>query len=165
MLGPVFTLENLIIKCNGGLFFSLLPEFGEELIDFLLFSHSVMYDSLRPHGLQHARLPSPSPSPRVCPSSCPLMPSNHLILCRSLLILPSIFLPSIRVSSNESVLRIRWPKCWRFSFSISPSSEYSGLISFRIDWFDLLVVHSFIYTHTHTLFYNLLLYGLSQNIE
>ena len=66
-------------------------------------------------------------------------PSNHLILCRPLLLLPSIFL-SIRVFSNESVLRIRWPNYWSFSFSISPSNEYSGLISFRMDWFDLLAV-------------------------
>ena len=65
------------------------------------------------------------------------MPSNHLILCRPLLLLPSVF-PSIRVFSNESVLCIRWPKYWSFSFSISPSNEYSGLISFRIDWLDLL---------------------------
>ena len=68
-----------------------------------------------------------------------VMPSNHLILCRPLLLLPSIF-PSIRVFSNESALPIRWPKYWSFSFSISPSNEYSGLISFRIDWFDLLAV-------------------------
>ena len=68
-----------------------------------------------------------------------VMPSNHLILCHSLLLLPSIF-PSIRVFSSESVLHIRWPKYWRFSFSISPSSEYSGLISFRMDWLDLLKV-------------------------
>ena len=66
----------------------------------------------------------------------PVMPSNHLILCRPLLLLPSIF-PSIRVFSSESVLHIRWPKYWGFSFSISPSSEYSGLISFRMDWLDL----------------------------
>ena len=66
-----------------------------------------------------------------------VMPSNHLILCCPLLFLPSIF-PSIRVFSNESVLHIRWPKYWSFSFSISPSNEYSGLISFRMDWFDLL---------------------------
>ena len=65
--------------------------------------------------------------------------SNHLILCYPLLLLPSIF-PSIRVFSNESAFRIRWPKYWSFSFSISPSNEYSGLISFRIDWFDLLAV-------------------------
>ena len=68
-----------------------------------------------------------------------VMPSNHLILCRPLLLLPSIFL-SIRAFSNESVLHIRWPKYWSFSFSISPSNEYSGLISFRNDWFDLLAV-------------------------
>ena len=68
-----------------------------------------------------------------------VMPSNHLILCRLLLLLPSV-LPSIRVFSSESVLGIRWPKCWSFSFSISPSNEYSELISFRIDWFDLLAV-------------------------
>ena len=68
-----------------------------------------------------------------------VMPSNHLILCCPLLLLPSIF-PSIRVSSNESVFHIRWPKYWSFSFGISPSKEYSGLVSFRIDWFDLLVV-------------------------
>ena len=68
-----------------------------------------------------------------------VMPSNHLILCRPLLLQPSIF-PSIRVFSNESVLCIRWPKHWSFSFSISPSNEYSGLISFRTDWFDLLAV-------------------------
>ena len=68
-----------------------------------------------------------------------VMPSNHLVLCRPLLLLPSIF-PSIRVFSNESVLHIRWPKYRSFSFSISPSNEYSGLISFRIDWFDLLTI-------------------------
>ena len=68
-----------------------------------------------------------------------VVPSNHLILCRPLLFLPSIF-PSIKVFSDESVLRIRWPKYWSFSFSISPSSEYPGLISFMIDWLDLLAV-------------------------
>ena len=68
-----------------------------------------------------------------------LMPSNHLIFCCPLLLLPSIF-PRIRVFSNESALHIRWPKYWSFSFSISPSNEYSGLISFRINWFDLLTV-------------------------
>ena len=68
-----------------------------------------------------------------------VMPSNHLILCRPLLLLPSVF-PSIRVFPNESALLIRWPNYWSFSFSISPSNEYSGLISFRIDWLDLLAV-------------------------
>ena len=75
-----------------------------------------------------------------------VMPSNHLILCCPLLLLPSIF-PSIRVFSNESVLLIRWPKDWSFSFNISPSDEYSGLISFRMDWLDLLAVNLF---HTRT---------------
>ena len=85
---------------------------------------------MRHHDPQHARPPCPSPTLRVHPNPCPwmVMPSNHLILCHPLL-LPSIF-PSIRVFSNESALRIRWPKYW--SFSISPSNEYSGLISFRI---------------------------------
>ena len=68
-----------------------------------------------------------------------VMPSNHLILCHPLLLLPSIF-PSIRVFSSESILRIRWPKYWSFSFSITLSNEYSGLISFRMDWLDLLAV-------------------------
>ena len=98
--------------------------------------------TLGPHGLQHTRLPCPSPTPRACSNTCPsrrLMQSNHLILCRPLPLPPSSF-PSIRVFSNESALRIRWPKYWIFSFSISPSNEYSGLISFRMDWLDLLVV-------------------------
>ena len=105
-----------------------------------------MSDSLQPHGLQHTR-----PS---CPSSLSItkfrsllklmsvesvMPSNHLNLYRPLLLPPSIF-SSIRVFSNESVLCIKWPKYWSFSFSISPSNEYPGLISFSIDWLDLLAV-------------------------
>jgi len=102
------------------------------------FSHSVMSDSFQPHGLQHARPPCLSPILRVYSNSCPLIvPSNHLILCHPLLLLPSIF-PSITVFSNESVLHIKWPKYWSFSFSISPSNEYLGLISFRMDWLDLL---------------------------
>src|SRR5574340_1124185 len=68
-----------------------------------------------------------------------VMPSNHLILCQPLLLLPSIF-PSIRVFSNESAFHIRWPKCWSFSFNISPSNEHLGLVSFRMDWLDLLAV-------------------------
>ena len=84
-----------------------------------------------------------------------VMPSNHLILCRPLPLLPSIF-PSIRVFSNESVLRIRWPKYWSFSFSISPSNEYSGLISFMIDWLDLLAVQGTLKSllHTHYFYSN-----------
>ena len=100
-----------------------------------------MSDSLRPHGLQHTRPPCPSPTPRVYPNSSPLIrSSNHLILCRPLLLLPSIF-PSIRVFSNESAPHIRWPKYWSFSLNISPSSEHSRLIFFRMDWLDLHAVH------------------------
>ena len=76
-----------------------------------------------------------------------VMPCNHLILCHPLLLLPSIF-PSIKVFSNESVLRIKWPKYWNFSFSISLSSEHSGLISFRIDWLDLLAVPGRVFSST-----------------
>ena len=102
-----------------------------------------MSDSLRPHGLQHTRPPCPPLIPRVVSSprlmSIELvMPYNHLILCHPLL-LPSIF-PSIRVFSNESALCIRRPKCWSFSFSISPSKEHRELISFRMDWLDSLAV-------------------------
>ena len=91
-------------------------------------------------GLQHSRLSCPL-SPRVCSNSCPLMVllANHLIFGCSLLLLPSIF-PSITVFSNESAFHMRWPKYWSFSFSVSPSKEYSGLISFRIDLFYLLTV-------------------------
>ena len=98
--------------------------------------------TLQPHGLQHARLPCPSPTPGALfklTSIELVMPSNHLILCHPLLLPPSIF-PSIRVFLNESVLHIRWPKYWSFSFNISPSNEYSGLISFRMNWLDLLAV-------------------------
>ena len=100
-----------------------------------------MSDSLRPHELQHARPPCPSPTPRVHPSSSieSVMPSSRLILCRPLLLLPPI-LPSIRVLSNESTLCMRWPKYWSFSFNISPCKEHSGLISFGMDWLDLLAV-------------------------
>ena len=101
-----------------------------------------MSHCLRPHGLQHTRLPlsvTNSQSLLKLMSIELVMPSNHLILCHALLLLPSIF-PSIWVFSNESALRIRWPKYWSFSFSISASSEYSGLISFRMDWLDILAV-------------------------
>ena len=94
-----------------------------------------MSDSLRPHELQHTRPPCPRVSLRLM-SIESVMPSSHVILCRPLL-LPSIC-PSIRVFSSKAVLHIRWPKYW--SFSISPSNEYSGMIFFRIDWFDPLAV-------------------------
>ena len=130
-------------------------------------SHSVMFDSLQPHESQHTRPPCPSQTPGVFSNSCPsswwchptisssvvpfsrsllkLMPiklvmrSNYLILCCPLLLLPPIP-PSVRVFSNESTLRMRWPKYWSFSFSISPSNEHPGLISFSLDRLDLLAV-------------------------
>ena len=106
-----------------------------------------MSDSLWLHGLQHARLPSPRPSPRTCSNPCPMswwcLPTiSPFVLpfsCPPLLLLPLIF-PSIIIFSNESVLHIRWPKNWSFNFGISPSNEYLELISFRMDWFDLLAI-------------------------
>ena len=100
-----------------------------------------MSDSLRSHGLEHARPPCPSPTPGACSNASIklVMPSDRLILYCPLLLLPSIF-PRIRVSSKESVICIRWPKYWSFSFNISPSNEYSGLISFGMDWLDLLAI-------------------------
>ena len=105
----------------------------------LLFSPLVVSDLLRLHGLQHARLPCPLPSSGACSNSCPLSWWCHPTISSycPLFFLPSIF-PSIRVFSRELALHIRWPKYWINSFSISPSNEYSELISFRIDWFDLL---------------------------
>ena len=97
-----------------------------------------MSDSLQSHGLQQAQLPCPHhllEFSQVHVQS--VVPSNHCILCRPLLLLPSIF-PSIRVFPSESGVCIRWPKYWNFSFSINPSKEYTGYISFKIDWFDLL---------------------------
>ena len=130
-------LEELILKW---------PRYSQWSTDLtsVQFSCSVVSDSLRPHELQHARPPCPSPTPGVHPNPCPkpidsVMPFNHLILCCPLLLLTSIF-PSIRVFSNESALLIRWPKYWSFSFNISPSKEHPGLISFRMDWLDLLAV-------------------------
>ena len=98
------------------------------------------------HGLHHARLPCSSPSPRVVSNSCPLSQDVHLILCRPLLLLPAIP-PSIRAFANESVLCIKWQKFWGFSFSISPSNEYSEMISFRIDRFDSLAIQVTLSSH------------------
>jgi len=111
------------------------------LVNSVQFSCWVVSDSLRPHGLQHFRPPCPSPTPEftqthVYQVSDAIQPSHPLL---SLLLLPSVF-PSIRIFSNESALCIRWPKHWSFSFSISSSNEYSGLLSFRMDWFDLVAV-------------------------
>ena len=107
-----------------------------------LFSCSVVSDSFGPHGLQHARLPCPSPTLGACSNSFPSSRWGHPTPSSSVIpfhLLPSIF-PSIRVFANESVLHMKWPKYWSISFSISPFNEYSGLISFRIYWFDLLAV-------------------------
>ena len=110
-----------------------------ELLGSVHFSCSVVSNSVTPWTAAHqaSLLITNSQSLFKLMSIESVMPSNHLILCRPLLLPPPVF-PSIRVFSNESVLRIRWPKNWSFSFSISPSNEYSGLISFRIDWLDLL---------------------------
>ena len=111
-------------------------------ISSVQFSHSVVSDSLRPHESQHDRPPCPSPTPGAhlrLMSIESVIPSSHLILCRPLLLLPPIP-PSIRVFSNESTLPMRWPKYWSFSFSIISSKEHPGLISFRMDWLNLLVV-------------------------
>ena len=119
-----------------------VSEILRSLGKWLLFS-PVMSDSLRPLELQHARLSWPSLSPRICSDSCPLNQWCHpTISSRHPLLLSPSVLPSIRVISIESALRIRWSKYWSFSFSISPSNEYSRLISFRIDWFDLLEADS-----------------------
>ena len=118
------------------------PTVFENTCTFLyqLISVAQLCPTLRPHGLQHTRLPCPLPTPRACSLMFieSVMPSNHLILCRPLLLLLSIF-SNTRVFSKESVLHIKWPNYWSFSFSIRPSNEYSGLI-FRIDYLDLLAV-------------------------
>ena len=123
-------------------FYPLLQQLLEVLVLLLCCSVAQLCPTLQPRGLQTARLPCSLPSPGVCSNSCPLSwwchPTN-LILCHPLLFPPSVF-PSIRVFSDESALHIKWPKDWSFSFSISPSNEYSGLISFRMDWLDLLAV-------------------------
>ena len=110
------------------------------LVVFL--SRSAMSDSLRPHEPQDARSPCTSPTPRACSNSCPLSRWRHPTISSSVnpfSSCPQSF-PASGVFSNESVLPIRWPKYWSLSFSISPSSKYSGLTSFRMDWFDLLAV-------------------------
>ena len=132
------------ISVLGGSWCSTTVFYGSWRIDLLApsvqFSCSVVSDSLPPHGLQQASLSiTNSWSLLKLMSIESVVPSNHLILCHPLILLSSIF-PSIMVFSNESVLPIRWPEYWSFSFSISPSSKYSGLISFRMDWFDVLVV-------------------------
>ena len=133
-------------RCNVAIWLVLLGLIIHSVFIYVLvciqFS-SVVSNSFRPHELQPARQASLSitnskSSPKfMCIKS--VMPSSHLILCRPLLLLPPVP-PSIRVFSNESALRMRWPKYWSFSFSIRPSKEHPGLISFRMDWLDLLAV-------------------------
>ena len=122
-----------------------------------LFSHSVMSDSLWPHKLQHSRLPHPSLSSGVWSNSCPLSrwchPTTSSSVATSSSCLQSFH---FRVFPNELALHIRWPKYWSFSFSKGPSSEYSGLTSFRIDWFDLLAVQGTLQVEQNL---NLGLYG------
>ena len=130
----------------------LVPDFRGNAFNFsnrnidqlssVQFSRSVMSNSLGPHESQHARPPCPSPTPRVYLNSCPLSQWCHQAISSSVvpfLSCPPIP-PSIRVFSKESTLHMRWPKYWSFSLSISPSNEHPGLISFRIDWLDLLAV-------------------------
>ena len=139
--GCTCILKNMVLAFCSLLFSTL--EYIRNIVSYLSvqFSRSVMSDSLWPYELQHARPPCPSPSPSSLKlmSIESVMPSSHLILCRPLLLLPPIP-PSIRVFSNESILRMRWPKYWSFSFSIIPSREHPGLISSRMDWLDLLAV-------------------------
>ena len=102
---------------------------------------SAVSDSLRPHGMQHARPPCPSPTPRAYSDLCPSSQWCHLTISSCVVSFSCLqSFPASRVFSNESVLSIRWPKYWSFSFNISPSNEYPGLISFRMDWLDLLAV-------------------------
>ena len=140
-------------------FWKFIKELGIKPL-LLFFSCCVMSRSLQPNGLQHARLPCPSPSLFKLMSIESMMPSNHLVLCHPLLLLSSIFL-SIIVFSNKLA-----PKNWSFSFSINPSNEYLGLISFRIDWFDILAVQGILRSSPTTQFENInsslalsLLYG------
>ena len=108
-----------------------------KLLLLLLFSCSVMCDSLHPHGLQHASLPRPSPTPGACSNSGPLSQWCHPTISSS--VIPFSFCPrSVPASVYFPMSPIRWPKYWTFSFSISPANEYSGVISFRMDWLDLL---------------------------
>ena len=120
--------------------FLILYKWCKVIICFVHCSVTVVFDSLRSHGLQGTRLPCPSPSPRTCSSSCPSR-WCHPTISSSIVPFSSCLQSfTIRVFSSESFLPIRWPKDWSFSFSISLSNEYSGLISFRIDWLDLLAV-------------------------
>ena len=113
-----------------------------QAVSLVQFSRSVVSDSLQPHEPQHTRPPCPSPTPGVHPNPCPSSQGCHPTISSSVVSFSSCpqISPSIRVFSDESALRMRWPRYWSFSFSISPSNEHPGLISFRMDWLDLLAV-------------------------
>ena len=133
----LFLIKDMVFK-----YFWEMQKLTKYQFSSVQFSCSNMSDFLWPHESQHTRPPCPSPTPRVYSKLMSIesvMPSSHLILCCPLLLLPPIP-PSIRVFSNESTLRIRWPKYWSFSFNISPCNEHPGLVSFRMDWSDLLAV-------------------------
>ena len=120
---------------------NIIRDYSLKSFSSVQFSHSVVSDSLRPHELQHARPPCPSPTPGVHPNSCPLSRWCHPTISSSVVPSPSALnLSQHQVFSNETVLRIRWPKYSSFSFNMSPSNEHSGLISFRMDGLDLLAV-------------------------
>ena len=129
-------LNQTFIKCMN-----TMNKISPGFVNSFQFGHSVVSGSLWPHELQHSRPPCPSLTARVHPHSCPLSRWCHPTIssCCPLLLPPSIFL-RISIFSNESALCIRWPKYWSFSFNIIPSNEHSGLISFRMDWLDLLAV-------------------------
>ena len=126
-------------SCDIGIIIiSILIERNSVQFSSVQSSRSVKSNSLWHHGLQHARLPCPSPTPGACLNSCPSSRWCHPTSSSSVIPLSShLIFPRIRVFSSESVLCIRWPQYWSFSLSISPSNKYSGLISFRIDWIDL----------------------------
>ena len=121
------------------------------IISSFQFSRSVKSDSLKPHGLQHTRTPCPLPTPRVYPNSCPLSRCCHPTITSSVIPFSScLWSFPASVFSNESAFCITWPKNWSFSFNISPSSEHSGLISFRMDWLDLLAVQGILKVFSNT---------------
>ena len=134
-------------------------------ISSVQFSLSVVSDSVIPWTAEHQASQSITNSRSLLKlmSIKSVMPSNHLIVCRPLLLLPSIF-PSIRIFSNESVLHITCPKYWSFSFNISPSNEYSDLISFRIDWFDLLAVQGTLKVFYSTIIKKLLFFSAQSSL-
>ena len=137
--GQYFHIRQNLEKKNGLKYFC--TEFTSSFTEYIL----------QPHGCVHQAslsITNFQSLPKLMSIEL-VMPSNHLILCRTLLLLPSIF-PSIRVFSNESALHIRWPKYWSFSFKISPSNEHSGLISFRMDWLDLYVVQGTLKVFSNT---------------